>query len=371
MKKVALTVELIFLLLIVSTVVIGTASSAPPMPTYPIPTGPLKPLTINMVSPTTTTYVSWFVPLRLAVTGAWDGYIDHCTVSFSIDDGERQIIYSSRFRVNRIAQDFAVTIGPLSEGSHRLQIFATIGGSYKTSTGTIVLGSNDVTSQESLFFKVNTANQAQIQILSPKNETYSVNQKIPVEFTVSHDTTIETLGYSIDGKSDVIIPRNATMVGTLADGAHTLEVFSEFNDIMAVSSIVNFTVDTTPPDVQILSVQDETYDSSRIPLVFNVNETTSLITYIMDNKVYTVNGNSTISIQQNGEHTLTVYATDDVGNVGVSKTVDFDVVVTLTPDMAYGVLPPLAIVLIGGLSLMIIKEWRKQQAVKAHRAQLP
>ncbi len=77
MKKTALSLIFILVLLISATSMIGIVNSAP---TYPIPTGPLNPPKISIESPTGTTYVSWFVPLKFSVTGSWDGYVNHCTV---------------------------------------------------------------------------------------------------------------------------------------------------------------------------------------------------------------------------------------------------------------------------------------------------
>jgi hypothetical protein len=247
---------------------------------------------------------------------------------------------------------------------HHLQVFATVGGVYRTDANSTNLAVNDFTSQDSVYFTVNTTGQAQIQILSPQNETYNINKMIPVEFTVNRTASIFNMSYTLDDQSNITILRNTTVYGPIPDGLHTLTVYSIFTDILPVSSIVNFTVDTTAPEVSILSVQDQVYNSSQIPLVFTDNESTSLITYIMDGKVFTIYGNTTLTGLQDGNHKLTVYATDNAGNAGASETIDFHVQVPLPPQTAYGILPPLAAVLIGGLSILIYLEKRKQSAAK-------
>ena len=120
MKKTALSLTFILTLLISATSIIGIVNSAP---TYPIPTGPLTPPVISIASPTGTTYVSWFVPLEFSVTGSWDGYVNHCTVQFSLDDGPRYAIYNMPFRVKELDQNFSITLGPISEGIHYLAGF--------------------------------------------------------------------------------------------------------------------------------------------------------------------------------------------------------------------------------------------------------
>jgi hypothetical protein len=363
MKKTALSLALILALLISALFVIGVANSAPPQ--LAIPTGPLTPPTISMESPASTTYVSWFVPLKFSVNGNWNGYVDHCNVEFSLDGAARYVVYDPPMRTNAISQDFSINLGPLSEGNHQLQVYATVGGVYRVSPNSTTLAANDFTSQTSVSFTVNTADQAHISILSPQNETYNSNKEIPVEFTVNSTGTIDSMGFNLDDHSNVTIPRNTTLYGPIPDGVHTLKVYSVFTNIMAASSTVNFTVDTTAPNVSILSIQDKTYNTSKIPLDFTVNETASMITYIMDGKVSTIYGNATLTGLINGNHTITVYATDQAGNAGASELIDFNVQVPIPPQIAFAVLPPMAIVLIGGLTILIYLEKRKQSA--AHK----
>jgi hypothetical protein len=356
MNKAALSLALI-LVLFISVMFVGMADSAP---TYTIPTGPLTPPVISMESPISATYVSWFVPLKFSVNGSWDGFVDHCIIEVSLDEDIHYVIYDPPFRVNKIAQNFSITMGPLSEGIHNLQVIATVGGIYRTSPNDTIVNSHDFTSKAQVYFTVNTLNQAQISILSPLNQTYNANSGIPVEFTVNKTASILKMGYTLDQQSNVTIPRNTTLYGPISDGEHTLKIYSTFSDILPVSSTIKFTVDTTAPSISILSLKNKVYNSSDIPLIFTVNETTSQITYILDGKVYTIYGNTTLTIPQDGDHKLTIYATDQTGNAGASDTVDFKVQAQLPPQIAFPILPPMAIVLIGGLGLLIYFEKRSQ-----------
>ena len=363
MKKTALSIPLILALLISATFIIGMANSAP---TYPLPTGPLTPPAITMESPTSMTYHSWFVPLNFSVNGSWDGYVNRCTVEFSLDGGGRYVVYDFPFRVNSLGQNFSLTLGPLSEGMHQLQIFAIVAGIYRTSPNSTTVESNAFTSEASVYFKVDTANQAQISILSPQNEVYNVQKMIPLEFTINTTGSIASMGYTLDDQFNVTVPRNTTLYGPLSDGLHTLKVYSVFSDILPVSSTINFTVDTTPPDVSILSLQDKLYNSSEVPLVFEVNETASLITYNLDGKVYTIDGNSTLTGLQDGAHKIIVYATDEAGNAGASETIVFNVQVPIPPRIVLAIVPPMVIVIGGGLGLLFYFRKRNKSAVNKH-----
>ena len=357
MKKTALISIPILALLLFALLTVGIVSSAP---SYKIPTGPLTPPDISLESPTRTTYTSWFVPLRFSVNGSWDGFVTRCSVEFAIDGGLRYSVFSSPVRINLISRIFSINLGPLSEGRHTLEIFATVSGSYWADPDSAIVETGSFTSKTSIDFTVNTEGQGQLSILSPQNQTYNFNKDIPVEFIVNPDTSIINMGYSLDQQSNVIIPKNTTLYGPLSDGLHTLKVFSVFSDILSVYSTINFTIDTTPPNVAVLSLQEEKYNESQVPLVFTVNETTPIITYILDGEVYSANGNTTMTIMRDGDHTIKVYATDEAGNAGSTETLSFNVQVPISPSLALGVLPPMAIVLIGGLSILIYIEKRKQ-----------
>jgi hypothetical protein len=91
-------------------------------------------------------------------------------------------------------------------------------------------------------------------------------------------------------------------------------------------AFVNFTIDTTPPSVLILSPEASTYDTPDVPLNFTVNESVSQVTYSLDGqKNVTVSGNMTLTELSDGAHNIAVYAWDDAGNIGASKTVYFSI----------------------------------------------
>jgi len=88
------------------------------------------------------------------------------------------------------------------------------------------------------------------------------------------------------------------------------------------SSRVNLKVES----VSILSPQNKTYNSSDIPLLFDVHNSVTQMSYSLDeNKKVSVDGNTTLYRLPNGNHRLAIYGTDGNGNTAVSETLFFTV----------------------------------------------
>lgn len=107
------------------------------------------------------------------------------------------------------------------------------------------------------------------------------------------------------------------------------------------SSIVYFTVDTTPPTITIYSPKNITYASSNIDLNVSANEAINTWWYSLDGGANTTFvPNITLTGLAEGQHQVIVYANDSVGNVGTSSvyfTVDTTppLVTIITPTPSY------------------------------------
>ena len=78
--------------------------------------------------------------------------------------------------------------------------------------------------------------------------------------------------------------------------------------------------------VELVSPLNQVYNESSVDLVFVVDRPVSLLYYCVDGGVNaTVAGNTTLSELLGGVHSMTVFAEDKFGNVGVSDTVVFSV----------------------------------------------
>ena len=125
----------------------------------------------------------------------------------------------------------------------------------------------------------------------------------------------------------------------------------------ASSDLINFKVYAVPPQILLFSVANETYEASDVPLVFAVNRTVSKLSYSLDGEDNViVDGNTTLCGLPNGEHCITIYATDIVGNTGVSETVYFTVEVPFPSIM---VMAPIAIAAAIGVGLILYFKKRK------------
>lgn len=92
----------------------------------------------------------------------------------------------------------------------------------------------------------------------------------------------------------------------------------------------SITLDNIPPELSIVSPENMTYGTASVPLEFAVSETTSWVAYSLDGgDNVTIDGNTTLSELSEGEHTLTVYANDTIGNMGSSQTIQFTIDLTL------------------------------------------
>jgi hypothetical protein len=124
------------------------------------------------------------------------------------------------------------------------------------------------------------------------------------------------------------------------------------------SSMVNFTIDTIPPEISIPYMENKTYSAASIPLNFITNEPISHSTYSLDGQEnVTIAGNTTLTELSKGDHNVTVYAKDEAGNVGASETMWFSVAepFPIAPVAAASV----AAVAVVGVSLMVYFKKRK------------
>lgn len=152
------------------------------------------------------------------------------------------------------------------------------------------------------------------------------------------------------------------------EGKHTITVYAleEGNYIRQATmhgfsitshASVDFTIDTMPPKVLILAVENRTYETSEIPLDFMINEPVTEVSYSLDGlDNVTVVGNTTLAGLSIGEHNVTVFATDEVGNIGVSETMYFSVDVPFPTTFVIAVV---IIVIVVSLGLLIYLKKRR------------
>jgi len=191
-------------------------------------------------------------------------------------------------------------------------------------------------------------NPPSVQVLEP---TDLKNTKTPA-FNVSVDSTGDsepneqvTVELFKDGaKFDT---RTITGKGFISgsasfdsEGSHSFKAVASENAGSNQDSST-FTVDTTPPGIQILQPDGKTNDTQGIPLKFQAKDAVSSVdTYTFEyakdggTRISTA-GNTTIDYGTTGQHTVTVFAQDQAGNEGqTTKTFTADIKNTLTANTA-------------------------------------
>jgi hypothetical protein len=257
---------------------------------------------------------------------------------------------------------------------------------------------NAETSNSNTIIKGNA--NANVTIQSPKNETYNKNN-VTFAFTIESDVllmeyfrgtvlqlflrhgcvidydTSKLVGavssgdyYNLPDNIPVTLSDlgnryvgNTTLTG-LSQGPHNVTVWIRADTYMisysgykwSVFTTVSFHIDT-PPKVTVLSPYTKTYNTTAVPLEFTINEKSSRIDYSLDgqNNV-TINGNTTLTWLPNGYHNVTVYATDEFGNTGVSKTTYFNVEVPFPTTLVVAFVITVAVV---SVALLVYFKKRK------------
>ena len=119
---------------------------------------------------------------------------------------------------------------------------------------------------------------------------------------------------------------------------------------------VSVIFDTIPPKVSILSLENKTYSADSIQLNFTTSEQVSQIVYSLDGQEnVTINGNTTLTGLSEGDHNLTVYATDKAGYVG-SETIYFRIAFLPTTLVIASVVT----VAVVGIGLLVYFKKRKR-----------
>ena len=129
---------------------------------------------------------------------------------------------------------------------------------------------------------------------------------------------------------------NGVLTG-VPDGNHSLIIYAEGGGwyrpegmkqsgfFIDGSLTVFFTVDSTPPRVTFLSLENKTYYESEISLKYTIDESVSLVMYSLDGKENVpLSENAQITGLAKGDHNVTVYSMDEAGNTG-TQTIYFTI----------------------------------------------
>jgi len=176
-------------------------------------------------------------------------------------------------------------------------------------------------------------NKASVTFHAPENKLYN-SSSVDYNFTVSSDDDVPNESLTVDVVLDgtntvetVEILEGGTVTGTLtglSDGTHSLEARVEENAGIITKS-VSFSVDTTAPDLNITHPTGKLDIKTNIDLNYTVSDSNLLeCVYNIDgetNITLSSCSNTQFSTNQVGEHTVNLWATDEVGNTAYDSEI--------------------------------------------------
>lgn len=176
--------------------------------------------------------------------------------------------------------------------------------------------------------------ETETNVYNPESDTWTVGASMPSPRVLARVAVINDTCYVVGGRSGM-------------HGWLTIMEPSAVNE-----QYTPFGYGTIPPEVAIVSPENQTYNATDVSLVFAVDKPIVWMGYSLDRQDnVTVTGNTTIAGLSNGLHNVTVYVKDDFDNVGTSETIYFTVEV---PEPLPAALVAAASVTAAALSTVVI-----------------
>ncbi len=201
---------------------------------------------INILSPSNATYNSSLLTLNVSITTLGGSDI-RLLMKYSIDGEYRDIIpVITQYPCGSIIialHNGLVHLPVLNEGSHKITVYAEY--TYPNNNKFITPFPGEITQfyAETVYFTINDGDVPSITNLSVENKTYNQTYLL-LNFTINQPTS--WIGYCLDGKTNVTILGNTTLVG-LSNGSHDLAIYA--NDTegnMGATKMVTFNVAVLP-----------------------------------------------------------------------------------------------------------------------------
>ena len=263
-------------------------------------------LVVTPESPANNSYINKNWVWANATTNK-EGY--NCT--YSLDGGANQTM------TNDSTLHWWANATSLSDGQHNVLYYCDD-------------ASGNVSKSDQVYFTIDTVNPS-LTVQSPINNKKYASNSIDLNYTASDENSISCY-YSLDGNSytELTSCENTTLTGIL-DGNHnvSVKVVDEAGNINETT--INFSVDTTPPTLMIISPESKTYTNSNVWFNVSSDEIVSSCWYYLDsdstkyiltelnNTYYYTSVNS-----EDGNHNVTFYCNDTVNNIG-SADINFTV----------------------------------------------
>ncbi|NQE46549.1 hypothetical protein C5S31_11060 [ANME-1 cluster archaeon GoMg2] len=184
----------------------------------------------------------------------------------------------------------------------------------------------------------------EITLLSPEAGAIYAARVITLE--VKADEPVSNWSYRLSGKESIAVESvngSVKLALTADEGTNTVEIYAVDGVGNTGTSVVSFSVDTTPPEITILSPEKgKTYAVKEITLEVKADEPVSNWSYRLNGgeiiAVESVSGSVKLTLTvDEGTNTVEIYAVDGVGNTGksvVSFAVDTTppIITVLSPE---------------------------------------
>lgn len=323
---------------------------------------------LTVLSPIQDRIYNTNVPLTLNITlfpniASWEKLTN---LYYCLDENsEVELVLENSSKSNEVL--VSDILYDLNDGKHNLFVHGV------TDWGNTIDSNVTFTVNSSMLINDNTSPEA--TILFPKNETYiSVGFKINLNFQTNKPFLWAR--FSLDNQANETILGNTTINKFAPSGSHNIKVYiidAEGN--IGASETIQFTTvfltegGIPSPILPVISVeqpQNATYNEMNVPLTFRINEPISVdgsvpnypnisqITYCLDGQNNrTIDGNTVLKGLTNGEHNITVYASDIYGNTGNSQTIFFTVQNETFPTLTVLTVLGVSVAIIGVVSFYL------------------
>ena len=162
-----------------------------------------------------------------------------------------------------------------------------------------------------------------VEIFTPQNIAYNVTAINLTYYTTDAVSGVNSVWYEYNGTNNTLTA-NTTFVA-IADATSTLTVWANDTAGNTASTQVTFTIDTTPPIVNIIYPKNQSYATTNISLNYYISDFGAGIDktwYEYNGTNNTLTANTTFVAIADATSTLTVWANDTLGNT-TSTTVTF------------------------------------------------
>ncbi|MDR0461302.1 MAG: hypothetical protein LBH62_07770 [Nitrososphaerota archaeon] len=188
-----------------------------------------------------------------------------------------------------------------------------------------------------------------IDITSPQqNKTYKT---IQIDYQVNK--AVSWVGYSLDNNLNVTLTKTSSIVENIPDGSHSIVLFAkDALGNIGVSKTIYFTIDNTVPIITIINPLHQAYSTADIALTFIIDKPVTQISYSLNGQNNVpITGNITIPALPDGDHVITVYATDELGNLGTSDEITFTIATFPISKVAITILVIMILITSGYLAI--------------------